>query len=101
MSNEIERVQFVEDNKRAVTRVAAGIESPVVFSGSVYQKCLIFTDVKARQRLISLFSFRCDREERKLIDIAIMALSQSVSFSLGRYTIIYPRRSAMSERASG
>ena len=65
MSNEIERVQFVEDNKRAVTRVAAGIESPVVFSGSVYQKRLIFTDVKARQRLISLFSFRCDREERE------------------------------------
>ena len=65
LSNEIERVQFVEDNKRAVTRVAAGIESPVVFSGSVYQKRLIFTDVKARQRLISLFSFRCDREERE------------------------------------
>ena len=65
MSNEIERVQFVEDNKRAVTRVAAGIESPVVFSGSVYQKRLIFTDVKARQSLISLFSFRCDREERE------------------------------------
>ena len=65
MINEIERVQFVEDNKRAVTRVAAGIESPVVFSGSVYQKRLIFTDVKARQRFISLFSFRCDREERE------------------------------------
>jgi len=63
--NEIERVQFVEDNKRADTRVATGIESPVVFSGSVYQKRLIFTDVKARQRLISLFSFRCDREERE------------------------------------
>jgi len=46
-------------------REAAGIESPVVFSGSVYQKRLIFTDVKARQRLISLFSFRCDREERE------------------------------------
>ena len=65
LSNEIERVQFVEDNKRAVTKVAAGIESPVVFSGSVYQKRLIFTNVKARQRLVSLFSFRCDREERE------------------------------------
>ena len=63
--NEIECVQFVEDNKRAVTRVAAGIESPVVFSSSVYQKLLVFTNVKARQRIISLFSFHCDREERE------------------------------------
>ena len=61
--NEIERVQYVKDKKRAVTRVAAGIESPVVFSGSVYQKRLICTNVKARQSLISLFSFRCNREK--------------------------------------
>ena len=66
--NEIERVQYVKDKKRAVTRVAAGIESPVVFSGSVYQKRLICTNVKARQSLISLFSFCCNREEREKID---------------------------------
>ena len=63
--NEIERVQFIIDNKRAVTRVAAGIKSPVVFSGSVYQKRLIFTNVNARQSLISLISFSSEREERE------------------------------------
>jgi len=36
-----------------------------------------------------------------MIDITKLALSQSVSFSLGRSAIINPRRSAMSERASG
>ena len=36
-----------------------------------------------------------------MIDITKLALSQSVSFSLGRSAIINPRRSAMSERDSG
>ena len=45
--------------------LTAGIDSPVVFSGSVYQKRLICTNVNARQSLISLFSFCCNREERK------------------------------------
>jgi hypothetical protein len=53
------------DNKRAVTRVAAGIKSPVVFSGSVYQKRLMITNVSTRQSLIILFFFYCEREERE------------------------------------
>jgi hypothetical protein len=63
--NEIERVQYVKDKKRAVTRVAAGIKSPVVFSGSVYQKRLMITNVSTRQSLIILFFFYCEREERE------------------------------------
>ena len=65
MINEIERVQYAKDKKRAVTRVATLIESPVVFSGSVYQKRLIVTNVNARQSLIILFFFCRRREERE------------------------------------
>ena len=94
---------MIIDNKRAVTRVSAGIKSPVVFSGSINRKRLTVTIVNAPQSLISLLYFRsmCERRERKLIDTTKKALSQSVSFSLGRYVISYPRRSAMSERDLG
>ena len=34
--NEIECVQYIKDNKRAITRVAAGIDSPVVFPALLY-----------------------------------------------------------------
>ena len=53
-----------KDKKRTVTKAAAGIKSPVVFSGSVYQKRLIVTNVNARQRLISLFFICREREDK-------------------------------------
>ena len=60
---ELSDLYFLNEDK--VMKVAAGIKSPVVFSSSVYQKRLICTNVKARQSLISLFSFCCYREERE------------------------------------
>ena len=48
----MERVQLIIDNKRAVTRVSAGIKSPVVFSGTINRKRLRITIVNGPQSLI-------------------------------------------------